>query len=299
MDRSVVSVVIPAFNRRNLLNRAIESVLTQSFTELSLVVVDDASTEDLGSCRHRVIAAGHRWIRLDINSGPAHARNVGAGMTESDWIMFLDSDDVWNPEKVEKQLVWHRDHPGIRISQVLEDWIRDGKAVRKPSRLTQLGGDIFEESIRRCVVGCSCVALRRDLWEETGGFDPFFRACEDYELWLRITCREPVGLAGKASLTEKHAGDHPQLSRDIPALDRFRILALAKLLRNGIRSLNAAQRELVGKGLTERAGILASGASVRGRDEWASFFAGLTRFPSDDELARLREYCGLKEEELD
>ena len=288
-------MVIPAFNRRDLLNRAIESVLGQSFTELSLIVVDDASTEDLEACRRRVIGAGHRWKCLDINSGPAHARNIGAGMTESDWIMFLDSDDVWKPEKVDKQLAWHGDHPEFRISQVIEDWIRDGMTVRKPARLAQLGGDIFEESVRRCVIGCSCVAMRRDLWEESGGFDPFFRACEDYELWLRITCREPVGLAGTTALTEKHAGDHPQLSRDIPALDRFRILALARLLRDRGHSLSAPQRELVGKGLIERAGILAGGARVRGRDEWASFFAGLSGYPGDDEIVRLEEYCGLKQ----
>lgn len=298
MEDSVVSVVIPAFNRRELLIRAIESVLGQSFTELSLIVVDDASTDDLESCRRLVTGAGHQWIRLDANSGPAEARNVGARMTGSEWIMFLDSDDAWKPEKVEKQMDWHGDHPEVRISQVIEDWIRDGEPIKKPSRLAQVGGDIFEESIRRCVIGCSCVALRRDLWRECGGFDPFFRACEDYELWLRITSREPVGLSGGVALSEKHAGAHPQLSRDIPALDRFRILALARLLRDRDRPLAGFQSDLVREGLIERAGILANGARVRGREEWASFFANLSGSPDDDDLVRMEKYCRLPQDEL-
>lgn len=265
-----VSVIIPAFNRRNQLARAIDAVLSQSETDFTLVVVDDASEDDLSALQERVEGLGHIWIRCRENVGPAAARNCGVASVNTEWIAFLDSDDEWMPDKLQKQLDWHKAHPGFRISQVREDWIRDGKVIGKPKHWEQQGGDLFSESVERCAIGPSCVMIRRDLWNETGGFDERYRVCEDYELWLRITMSEQVGLIPGAALVRKHGGHADQLSTAIPALDRFRLVALAELLENG--ELTESQVTSVAKGIETKARILEAGARKRGALERAEFY---------------------------
>jgi len=252
-----VSVVIPAFNRKGMLRRAVESVLGQTYSDFRLLVVDDASTVDMSAQKHFVQSLGHEWLALDENSGPAKARNAGADSCQWDWICFLDSDDEWNPEKLEQQVAWHLQHPEVRISQVKEKWLRNGREVKRPAHWKQKEGNLFEECVRRCSIGPSCVMIRRDLWMESGGFNEFYRACEDYEFWLRISRENSVGLIPGETLSVKNAGHDDQLSETIPALDRYRVLALLELLMNG--GLLDDQRDLVMKGIREKSKILASG----------------------------------------
>ena len=98
-----VSAVIPAFNRKKMLKRAVRSVLDQSFQDIELLVVDDGSTDDLSEIERIVVQAGHRFLRKS-NGGVSSARNLGVAHTNAPWIAFLDSDDEWLPQKVEKQL---------------------------------------------------------------------------------------------------------------------------------------------------------------------------------------------------
>lgn len=287
-----VLIVIPAYNRLPFLARSIRSVLGQSFTDYRLVVVDDASTEDLSSCRKVVEESGHTWLALSENQGPAKARNEGASQMPFDWVMFLDSDDVWMPDKVEKQMAWHLANPEVRISQVKERWIRNGSPFKKPAHLKQPEGEIFADCVERCSIGPSCVAIRHDLWAESGGFDEWFRVCEDYELWLRIASREMIGLIPGPELMDKHGGHSDQLSTAVPALDRFRFVALAQFL-NSRKTLPAPQREIVMKALNEKKTILGKGAAKRGRDEWATFFEEAQVPLSPEEVAQAKAYCEL------
>ena len=290
-----VSVVIPVFNRRSRLERAARSVLVQKHSNLELIVVDDASTIDLSSSRDQMEAQNDsgkiRWLRLDENSGPAAARNAGVALARGDWIAFLDSDDLWHPDKLTSQIAWHRKNPDIRISQVRDQWIRNGKELTKPSRLEQTAGDLFQKSLDHCAIGPSCVMIRRDLWEEEGGFDPWFRVCEDYELWLRITCREPIGLAGAQPLAVKRGGYGDQLSTSVPALDRYRFVALGKLLHSEKARLTDEQRIETESELMRRAGILAQGAAKRNRTEWQSFYESFTVPITPELLDQARRYA--------
>ena len=268
--------MIPVYNRSGgMLEKAIQSVLGQSYRDFRLVVVDDGSSDDLSAEKESVEEAGHRWICSRKNRGVAAARNLGAGAANSDWISFLDSDDIWRPEKLERQVEWHRRHPDVRISQVKEKWVRNGSEVRRPKHWLQREGDLFFNSILRCSIGPSCVMMRRDLWTETKGFDETFRVCEDYELWLRICRVEQVGLVPGKALTMKTAGHGDQLSVTVPALDRYRVFALLKMMRDN--GLSAVHKEWVAEGIQRKSAVLTKGARKRGSLADAQWFSEMTR----------------------
>lgn len=264
-------VVIPVHNRIAPLKRAIQSVLEQELAASRIIIVDDASTIDLSEVKEWAMEAGCCWKRLGRNVGPAEARNRGVDEGESRWIAFLDSDDTWSRGKLSLQAEWIAGNPESRIFQVRERWIREGREVKKPSHWEPREGDLFEQSCQRCSIGPSCVAIRRDLWAETGGFDARYRVCEDYQLWLRITKSEPVGLVPGLPQVDKYGGHEDQLSSLVPAMDRFRVLALLELLAES--GLSLEQRSTACSVVKEKARILADGAAKRGMLQRAELYA--------------------------
>ncbi len=264
MAEAEIAVIIPNFQRKERLRRALASVLEQTLHPAEVVIVDDASTNDLSEIRKEVESASVRWLTQERNAGPGSARNAGAAATISPWITFLDSDDWWESEKLEKQWAWHSDHPEFRISQVKEKWVRGGKAVKKPSHWEPREGDLFADSVERCSIGPSCVCLHRSLWAEVGGFDPRFRVCEDYELWLRITLLEQVGKIPGEFLVSKDGDGLDQLSRITPAMDRHRVVGLLELLK--LDTISSAQRKLAIQGIRRKTEILSQGAVRRGQE---------------------------------
>ena len=160
-------------------------------------------------------------------------------MARAPLVAFLDSDDLWAPEKLERHLEFMRENPGCAISQTNEIWIRNGRRVNPGMRHRKRAGDFFVDSLRTCLISPSAVLMRKELFDSTGGFDEDMRAAEDYDLWLRIQVEHEIGLLDKPLVTRR--GGHPdQLSVTTPAIDRFRILALAKLL--GLDSLGPERR---------------------------------------------------------
>ncbi|MEQ1839904.1 MAG: glycosyltransferase family A protein, partial [Verrucomicrobiales bacterium] len=271
-----IAVVIPVFNRATLLPRAVESVLAQTCRPQELVVVDDGSDDDAGTARARIEASGYRWLSLDWNQGVAAARNAGVRATSTKWIAFLDSDDEWQSEKLERQLAWHERHPEVRISQTREKWERNGAPVAKPIHWEPVEEEMVKASRRRCMIGPSCVMIRRDLWDETGGFDERFRVCEDFELWLRITASNRVGLVDGEALVTKFGGHQDQLSITTPALDRHRIVALLEFLNGG--DVSEEDRADIIEVIKEKAVIVANGAGKRGDRVRENFFRSLSVF---------------------
>ncbi|MBN1128545.1 MAG: glycosyltransferase family 2 protein [Chitinispirillaceae bacterium] len=230
----LVSIIIPAFNRAHLLERAIRSVLNQTLYDFELVVVDDGSTDNTSTLPLLVHPDPRlRYLHLPENRGVSAARNAGVRATSASLLAFLDSDDEWMPLKLEKQVAWLHQNPAYPIVQTREYWIRNNKRVNPPKTHEKFQGDLFSASLERCMITPSSVLLTRSLFEETGGFNESFPACEDYDLWLKITCRYPVGLVGEYLLT-RYGGHADQLSATVPVLDRFRIESLLNLLECGI-----------------------------------------------------------------
>jgi len=242
---AAVSVIIPAFNRALKVSRAISSVLYQTFTDYEILVVDDGSTDGTRDAMHQ-FGDMISFIRHPSNLGVSAARNTGIRGSDAPFVAFLDSDDYWLPEKLGAQISFFKSHPEIMISQTKEIWIRNGRYANPKTRHLKPSGDVFEPSLKLCLISPSAVMLRRSLLEEVGLFDEDLPACEDYDLWLRIACRYPVHLINE-KLVVKEGGHSDQLSSRYKGMDRFRIRALVKLVESGIlndKQLMAAIREL-------------------------------------------------------
>ncbi len=256
----LVSVIIPVFNRKKLLVRAIESVLKQSFKDFELFVVDDGSddgTQDLPILKESKIT----FIRLKENRGVSKARNIGVKKSSGEWIAFLDSDDEWFTKKLEKQIEWCRENPQFEIMQTKEIWIRNGRQVNPPMTHKKYQGDLFASSLERCMITPSSVLLKRSLFEESGGFNENYPVCEDYDLWLRITCQKQIGLLDQY-LLKRFGGHSDQLSSSMMGLDRFRIRSMMELLESNL--LSDTQIKLLRTVLTKKALIVANGYMKRG-----------------------------------
>jgi len=264
-----VSVIIPAYNRRAMLLEAIDSVLAQSNRAFELIVIDDGSTD--GTCESEQLRRLAETIRLERidHRGPAAARNRGVAMARAPLVAFLDSDDLWSPDKLERQLAFMRDNPGCAISQTGEIWLRSAQRVNSAIRHRKRAGDIFLDSLRTCLIGMSSVMMRAELFRSSGGFDEHMAAAEDYDLWLRILIDHEVGLLDQPLVTRR-GGRADQLSAKTPALDRFRILALVKLLAD--RRLSTLRRASVVEVLAEKSSIYARGLRRRGKIDQARFY---------------------------
>ncbi|MDR0305667.1 MAG: glycosyltransferase family 2 protein [Chitinispirillales bacterium] len=267
-----VSVVIPTFNRCRLLRRAVESVLNQTERDFELIVVDDGSTDGTAGYLDKLTQA--RILRFDKNYGVSKARNAGVAVSKGEWVAFLDSDDMWHPDKLRLQLKWCAQNPQYNIAQTNEIWIRNGVRVNPPDNCRKTCGDIFNQSVQRCMITPSSVIMKRALFDLSGGFDEQMRACEDYDMWLRITCRFQVGLEPQNLLT-RYGGHDDQLSSSTSCLDKYRIEALAKIIFSG--ELNKEQAEVAKRSLLKRVDIMANGSMKRGNTKEYEYYAALRR----------------------
>ncbi|MDE0206756.1 MAG: glycosyltransferase family 2 protein, partial [Candidatus Tectomicrobia bacterium] len=174
----------------------------------------------------------------------------------------------WMPGKVSAQVAYFEAHPDAQACHTDEVWIRRGVRVNERRVHRKQGGWQFLASLPHCLISPSAVMMRRALWERLGGFDETLPACEDYDLWLRLTALEPVGFLPERLVT-KRGGHADQLSRVTPALDRYRIRALEKTLAT---SLPAGHRLAVLEQLAAKCRIVAQGARKRQNAErWACY----------------------------
>jgi len=259
--KPLVSVIIPTFNRSSMVVEAVESVLAQSYAELEVIVVDDGSTDDT---RERLRSYGQRLILVvnEKNRGVSAARNRGVRQSRGEFVALLDSDDLWRPGKIQRQLDFFSAHPRAMICQTEEIWVRRGRRVNPRQKHRKYSGYIFPHCLPLCIVSPSAVMIRRELLSRVGLFDEQLPACEDYDLWLRIAAHEPIFLLGEP-LIVKRGGHDDQLSRTVPSMDKYRIESLLKLLRN--ERLSAEQRRQTVDELRKKARIFCQGCLKRGK----------------------------------
>jgi len=259
-----ISVIIPTFNRRGVITRAIDSVMQQSVNSVQLIIVDDGSTDGTSQMiaeryePYLNAATEHKSIHLlaQNNQGVSAARNNGLRHANGEWIALLDSDDEWRADKLEVQLE-ALEQVGSRFCHSDEIWIRNGVRVNPMKKHRKRGGDIFPWCLRMCVVSPSSVLIHRSVFDELGDFDETLPVCEDYDYWLRYCCRYPVDFS-PGQLVIKHGGHADQLSRRFHSMDRYRLQSLGKLLSAQV--LSEPQRELAVAEMQRKARILLKGA---------------------------------------
>ncbi|MFC1584579.1 glycosyltransferase family 2 protein [Fibrobacterota bacterium] len=256
-----ISVIIPVYNRKHTLKRAVDSVLLQDGVDWELVVVDDGSDDGTATLLRQYAGDGRITVLEQPNRGVSSARNAGVRASRAGYLAFLDSDDEWLPGKLKAQMDFFS-QSDFRIHQTREIWVRDGVRVNPPRHLMKREGDLFPASLERCMITPSSAAMTRELFERFGGFDEAYPACEDYELWLRITAGHKVGLIRKAYLI-RYGGHHDQLSSSITALDQYRIRAMVKLLDKG--GISATQRAHCLRVLKKKLSIFKKGCVKRNK----------------------------------
>ncbi|RPI77353.1 MAG: glycosyltransferase family 2 protein [Desulfobacteraceae bacterium] len=257
-----VSVIIPSFNRARKLIRAIASVLYQTFPHYEIIVVDDGSTDGTAEAL-TPFRAQIRYLCHPRNRGVSAARNAGIRAAQAPFLAFLDSDDYWFPQKLEKQVVFFQTHPEALICQTDEIWIRNQRRVNPWNKHHKPSGDIFEPSLERCLVSPSAVMLKKRLLDEIGLFDESLVVCEDYDLWLRTACRYPIYLISEFLLI-KEGGAPDQLSALLKGMDQYRIQALVKLIKN--QPLNNKQLQATLSELRQKCEIFGRGCLKHGRE---------------------------------
>jgi len=267
----MISIVLPTYNRSHFLPTAIESILRQTFRDWELIIVDDGSTDATESIRTAVEDPRVRWIRI-AHAGVSRARNVGILEAQYSWICFLDSDDAWAPRKLQRQIEALEEEPIYRAVYTNEIWIRRGKRVNQARKHNKFSGWIYRESLPLCIISPSSVMLHRGLLEEVSFFDEAFPVCEDYELWLRITARNPVRFLDE-NLIIKTGGHADQLSHSQWGLDRYRVRALLKQAESN--RLSHQQLRWTAAEIVRKAEILAQGFKNRGKPVEAKAYSDL------------------------
>ncbi len=268
----LVSVIIPTYNRAAVLKRAIRSVLDQTFRDFELIVVDDGSTDSTPELLARF--DGKLRPIFQENRGAAAARNTGIRHSTGELVAFLDSDDEWLPDKLVRQITLFDPNRHAFVCHTEEIWLRDGTKVPQKAIHRKQGGQFFERAIERCLISPSSVMISRSLLDEVGWFDEELPAAEDYDLWLRITAFHEVDFVPEP-LVVKHGGAPDQLSRLIPAIDRFRVRAIVKILANP--ALPDDYRAHAVTELIRKCGILAAGCMKRGKSTEAETYLELAR----------------------
>jgi glycosyltransferase involved in cell wall biosynthesis len=192
-DAPQVSVIIPAY-KPVWLDDALDSIRRQTFKAYEIILVDDGSPEPVQPLRSDdVILVRH------ANAGPGGARNRGVDIARAPWVAFLDTDDVWRPEKLAKQMAFHRRVPESVLSstEVRSLTALDPKHDMVQSRVERYGlhGEIvpFEQIFYENPISCSSAMVKREAYQRAGGMAARRRIAEEYRLWLRLAVMGPVG----------------------------------------------------------------------------------------------------------
>ena len=254
-----ISVVIPTLNRINTLQRALDSVINQTYKPAEIIVVDNGSSD--GTLKFLREQYPKITILTENKIGVSSARNKGIKKSINQWIALLDSDDAWHPRKLEIQTSMLdsalKEYNLIHTDEV---WFRNNKHINQMKKHKKQGGYIFERCLSLCCISPSSVLFKKNILDKVGLFDESLPVCEDYDMWLKICSSEEV-LFAQDKLTYKYGGHKDQLSKSYWGMDRFRIKSLENIIKNF--DLTYKQKKQAKKELIKKLKIIINGAFKR------------------------------------
>ncbi len=196
-----VSIVMPAHNAGPYIAESIQSVLRQTFDDWELIIVDDDSCDDTDKEVARFLSDGRITFLRQKRGGPAVARNRAIRAASGDFIAFLDSDDLWLPDKLEKQLEQFRKHPDVGVCgtgmRVIDP---EGTVIRDDAGSERCGAALPDLLAGRFTVPMSSAMIRREVLDRAGPFDEDVLLSEDFELWLRVALQCPFRIMAEPLL---------------------------------------------------------------------------------------------------
>ncbi len=213
--------------------------------------------------------------------GVSAARNLGVSCSFSPWIAFLDSDDLWHRDKLENQWEYLKKRPNLHACHNREVWNKHGLKLKQPTFLRPRLGRFLTASFFHCLVSCSSLIIRKNVFEKCGCFDESFEVCEDFLFFLNYLAFYPIGLIPR-ELTTKRSGNWPQLSTTRPCLDEERVRAILTFLRKNRSELNLSQYHAAQSACQIKLSILKQGAAKRGKEDTYSYLEqAVSRFFHD------------------
>lgn len=213
IGQEMVSIVIPTYNRPDLLKRALMTAVGQTYRDLEVIVVDDCSKEHVVPVIEEVGDARVRLIRHERNQGAPAARNTGIAAAQGRYVAFLDDDDEWYPEKVEAQIQDLRAKARYKVSFCLREFYWEGKEERGASPPGYDGDHMVDLLAGRDISSTSCVLAERECLRAVGGFRRDLPCMQDWELWIRLAERYEFAYLNKVLLT-KHQHRQARITGD-------------------------------------------------------------------------------------
>jgi glycosyltransferase involved in cell wall biosynthesis len=206
MSKATVSVVIPVYNNASYIAAAVQSVLSQTRPADEIIVVDDGSTDGTAKALKQ-FQSSIRYVHQQNRGEPA-ARNRGLRESASEFVAFLDGDDLWCENKLELQMKYLKEHPNCALvysdmSTFDENGVIDA-SVTKRFRMSMPCGRIFPALFERSLFGSGTVVFRKCCVDTVGYFDEDLLVGSDYEMWLRITRHFDVGAVDHPLLMYRH-----------------------------------------------------------------------------------------------
>jgi glycosyltransferase involved in cell wall biosynthesis len=263
----LVSIILPTFNRVKYLRVAVDSVFAQTFEDWELIIADDGSdAETMAYLRTLADVPRVKLLRLSHTGNPPVVRNAALREATAEYIAFLDSDDVWMPEKLEAQLVSLRSHPVRRWSYtgcvMVDDTLKPLGGTRD-KRCPATDGWILDALLKaEVVVVQSSVVAARDLIEAAGGYAEDLPICGDYELYVQLALRSEVDFVDKPLVLVRRHQEH--YCDDVAALTDLRRF-IEKVQRSGtathLESVLDRRRALASAGIAR--GCAATGNRIR------------------------------------
>lgn len=186
--KPTVSVVIPTYNRANLISRAIQSVLNQTYKDFEIIVVDDASKDDTEIVVNNFNDDRIIYIQHEINKGGGASRNTGIKEAQGDYIGLLDDDDEWLPEKLEKQMIKFQ-HSSEKVGLIYSGFYF---VLEKNDKIMSevcptLRGNVYVDLLKDCILGSPTPLIKRSCFQKAGFFDEELPGCQDWDMWIRIS----------------------------------------------------------------------------------------------------------------
>ena len=186
--KPMVSVIIPTYNRSHFVCRAIKSVLSQTYQDFEIIVVDDCSTDNSEEVIKSLKDERIRYIRHETNRGGSATRNSGIVAAQAEYIGFLDDDDEWLPEKLEKQMTAFATAPSkVGVIYSGFSYVSERSREIEFDVIPNMRGNIFDVLLEGCILASMTPIIRKSCFQIAGLFDETMPSCQDWDMWIRIS----------------------------------------------------------------------------------------------------------------